>query len=151
MISNRSRINKARRLYKQAPLFAFQELKAFLEGDYTFEQFLSDLRPRRKPKPKTKQKSGLAKYGRYHRMMDLVARWNTSKDFDALYHAQVLRNRISQPYTLLVRYSKESREYFYRPEVPITHLETVVKLSKECSSHVEFEEKKKALEQYLCY
>ncbi len=149
-ISNRSRINKARRFFKKAPIFAFQELQALLGDEYTFEQFLGDLKLKTKPKRKAK-KSGLVRYGRYGRMMQLVSIWRSSGDISFLIEAQQLRDRISQPYRLQVRYGREIKEYYYPPEVPINHLEAILELTKVCSSHAQFEEMKLEKEKYRVF
>lgn len=150
VISNRSRINKARRLYRRAPLFAFQELQAHLGECYSYDQFLDDLRLRSKPKPRVR-KSGLIRYGRYRRMMEFVSKWRSSGDINSLIEAQKLRDRISKPYRLQVRYGQVVKEYHYPPEVPIFHLEEIIRLSYECRAHTEFESRKEEKEKYGVY
>jgi len=119
------RLRKARRLWKKVPLFAFQQMCEDYP-EYTLPDFLDDLR-RRSPPRKKKGKSQLQKYGRYERMCKLMREYKFTQDIDLALQAQKLRERIAQPYRVMVKVEKKKIEHWFSPLIPIDQIETLVK------------------------
>ncbi|CDS93674.1 hypothetical protein BN1088_1431624 [Sphingobacterium sp. PM2-P1-29] len=126
-LANIRRIRKARRLFKKIPLFAFAYMLEDIP-DYTFKQFLDDLRIRR-PGKKRKGKSFLCRYGRYWAMREFIRLYDQTKDIAYALKAQKLRNEMTKPYRLLVRYKNLYRELYYSPLIPYSQI-------KELSDHI---------------
>lgn len=115
------RLRKARRLFKNEPLFAFLLMKADYP-DYTHAEFLDDLRRRSKIKRKPK-KSPLYRFGRYLRIDKLITRYQATGEEALILQAMKLRANITRPYRILVRLGGQYTEYFYSPLISIERIE----------------------------
>lgn len=136
-LSNIRRIRKARRLFKRIPLFAYTYM-LHENPDYTYEQFLDDLRIRR-PGKKKKKKSPLARYGRYYVMREYIQLYNQTKDISYAIKAQDLRNNMTKPYRLLIRFKKLSRELYYSPLIPYNQIKELSENINQCKNLNEVE------------
>ena len=131
------RLRKARRLFKQAPLFAYQFMLADNIG-YEYDDFLDDLRRRTPRKPKTK-KSNLAKYGRFHRMEKLIFEYNFTKDVNLLIQAQRLRDHMTHPYKVKFAVKAENIICTFPAILAIERIEKLISNSKDCKTMEEVE------------
>lgn len=135
------RLRKARRLFKQAPLFAFLWMQLEYPG-YTYPEFLDDLR-RRTPPKKKKGKSPLLRYGRYYRFQDMLFDYSQTKDPEYLRKAVRLRKHMTKPYRLLHKTKEGIVEYSFSPFLKIEIIEELtatlqtVKSREEASMLVE--------------
>lgn len=132
------RMRRARRLYRKQPLFAY----AILSGEYmeySYEQFLDDLRYRTKPKRKEK-KTMLTRYGRYRRMAELLERYRNTGELEPAIQAQRLRKRMTKPYRVLVKINGESIEYGFEPTIAIAEIERLTSDLKFCKSEKDADE-----------
>ncbi|WP_312351995.1 hypothetical protein [Sphingobacterium multivorum] len=129
------RMRKARRLFKKQPLFAYSlMLEAY--PDYTYLQFLDDLRYRRPPK-KRKGKSGIGRYGRYRRMEELLLKYRQEGNIAHALQAQKLRERMAKPYRVRVTIGLCRLEYGFSPLVPIETIEKLVSRLAPCRTEQE--------------
>ncbi len=129
---NIRRMRKARRLFKKAPLFAYSYMK---EGypDYSYLQFLDDLRVRR-PGKKKNVKSPLARYGRYAAMREFLRLYEQSKEISYAIKAQELRKNMTKPYRLLIRYKNLSRELEFSLLIPYAQIKELSDNINRCRS-----------------
>jgi len=118
------RLRKARRYYKQLPLFAYS-LMVDEHAGYTYAEFLEDLRPR-KPSKKKQGKSRLNRYGRYERMQKLLMLYDRTQELSQAIQAKKLRERLTQPYRVQVRVGTTFLEYSLSPLIPIERIEKLV-------------------------
>lgn len=132
------RMRKARRLFKQMPLFAFVIMQAEYVG-YSLVQFQDDLRRRSKPKPKKKGKSPLARFGRYWRIQQLIARYSYTLDEALIIKAMKLRQRITKPYRLEVRLKGMIHEFTILPLTPIQDVESLITKFNHCKTEEEID------------
>ena len=140
------RMRRARRLYRQQPLFAYEMLSSEYMG-YSYGQFLDDLRYRTKPKPKEK-KSTLIRYGRYRRMRELLERYRQTGELEFALQAQRLRKRMTAPYRVLLRINGESIEYGFEPTIAITEIERLTADLKNCKSEKDADEMVEGFRKY---
>jgi hypothetical protein len=131
------RMRKARRLWRIQPMFAFYEMTKTYP-DYTYEQFVEDLR-RRTPKKKKKFKSSLHRYGRYQQITALLLRYRQTND--PLYALQAIRLRriINRPYRMRARIEGITKEYTYSALIPFNAMEEFAQKIKQCQSWAAFE------------
>lgn len=111
------RLRRARMLYKKVPLFAYQQLSTEYPG-YTVEEFWEDLKPRRRPTPKTKKDTGM-RYGRYAEIGRLLSDYQRTGNIKDLITANSLQARLRKPYRLQVIRQHEVFECSISPLVPI--------------------------------
>lgn len=137
-LENLRRMKKARRLNKRQPLFAFL-LMSGEYTDYTYEQFLDDLRYRRPPK-KRKGKSGLVRFGRYRRMESLIVEYQLNGNIETAIKAKQLRERMTKPYRVQFRVKGEVMEYQLSALIPIEQIEKFVAELADCKSSVQANE-----------
>jgi hypothetical protein len=136
---NKSYKRKVRSYYKRFGLFAWPEL-AKVEP-ITEEEFYSVLAALKWEAKYKKGKSGLLKYGRYPLIKSLLSKWNHLGDMEALVKAQALRNRITEPYLLAVKYGKEKKTWYLNPYINYKHIQDLAALSNQCKSVAEFVER----------
>lgn len=136
-------MRKARRLFKIAPLFAYQMMCQDYE-QYTYPQFLDDLR-RRTPKRKRKGKSPLVRFGRYSRINKLINEYQSTGNFDLLREADRLRGVITKPYRVLVKIKNRYKEYFFSALIPMCQIEELMMKINGCKTEEEVE---KIVEQF---
>jgi hypothetical protein len=134
-LENIRRLRKARRLFKQTPLFAFHLMKQDYP-DYTNEQFVDDLRRRSKTKQK-KSKTTLCRYGRYNRFLSLTRQFQDSGDQRLAEQAMQLRRNMTKPYRVLVRCGRESREFSLSPLIPFRDVEELNRQLCTCQTMLE--------------
>lgn len=132
------RMRKARRLFKQLPLFAY-ELLQLEYTNYSDQEFWDDLRIRTKRKSR-KRKSPLVRFGRYNRIEQLKCQFYETGNYDLIIKAHQLRKNITRPYRVLVRLKGKYCEYSFCPLIPITHIEQLTASFKDCTSEQEVEE-----------
>lgn len=133
------RLRKARRLWKQAPLLALQEMQ-IAYPDYTEAQFRDDLRIRRKPQSKKRVKSPLVRYGRHAQIPKLMAQYDATKDTEYVRQAMQLRKMITQPYRVLVKLDGRKVEFCYSPLTAYKTIVAWVEKIKTCQTWSAFEE-----------
>lgn len=131
------RLRKARRLYKQAPAFAFVWLLAEYPA-YTYAEFLDDLRRRSKKKHR-KGKSSLPKYGRYGKMMALVEEYGQTKDYQSLLLANQLRRNMTKPYRLLIKLKNCEMEFSLSPFIKYDYVAMLSSQATQCKTEAEIE------------
>lgn len=136
-LANIRRIRKARRLYRQVPLFA-QLLMAEKYPGYDDKQFCDDLRRRSKAKPRRK-KSTLQRFGRYHRMIQLIRDYKESRDTSLLIEAATLRRNMTKPYRVRVRLGKRIYEFSFPPTVSILQIEALTARFGTCKTPEEID------------
>ncbi|WDF66905.1 hypothetical protein PQ465_11370 [Sphingobacterium oryzagri] len=129
-------MRKARRLYKQAPVFAFELLRQEYEG-YAEEDFLDDLRIRSKPLRVKKGKSPLRRYGRYQRMQKFVDLFARTGNIAYGLQAQRLRDMLHVPYRVVVIISAKTYQYRCSPLIRIEDIEGLVAKLSACGSESE--------------
>jgi hypothetical protein len=132
------RLRKARRLFKTTPLFAYTQMKA-IYPDYTYEEFLDDLRPRRIRKAK-KKKSSLARFGRYLRIEQLKSQFRLTRNYECIIKAEQLRRNITKPYRVMVKLKENCMEYTFSPLIPIGRIEQLVISLNSCKSEQEVDQ-----------
>lgn len=118
------RLRKARRYFRQIPLFAFHDMQQEYPN-YTYEEFLDDLRYR-KPRKKRKAQNQLKKFGRYERMQKLLTLYRLTQEVAHAIEAKKLRDRLSKPYRVRVRMDNQYIEYNLSP---LARIEDVEKLT----------------------
>ncbi|GAA0536960.1 hypothetical protein [Chitinophaga japonensis] len=143
------RMRKARRLYRQQPVFAYSIMSAEFQG-YSHEEFWNDLR-RRTPPKKRKGKSGLRRYGRYGEMCRLLDRYRQTGNVADALKAQKLRNRITQPYRLQVRIGKLLKEYLLSPLIPVNSVKELTCSLHGCKDYAEADNKINEFLKYKSY
>lgn len=111
------RKRKAKRLFRDVPLFAFNLLNDEI-GNYSYDQFSIDI-TYRKPRKKRKSRSPLVRYGRFKEIQKHLGNWYATKDPSYLLIAQQLRNRITQPYRMQIRVGQEFYEFTFDPTYSI--------------------------------
>ncbi|SEW16527.1 hypothetical protein [Chitinophaga arvensicola] len=121
----------ARRLYKCRPLFAYYELMQLYPG-YTYEQYLTDIKPRPTGKKLRRRKNVKVKYGRYRRVQQLLTQWHTSHDYDALITASNLYKHLRKPYYVKVRIGNQHLSFTYPATVGVNIIEELVSLYHQC-------------------
>ncbi|WP_130855625.1 hypothetical protein [Olivibacter jilunii] len=131
------RMRKARRLWKQVPLFAFSLMAAEYPG-YSHMAFLCDLR-RRSPKKRRHAKAYLSRFGRYLRMQELAKRFKLEGNIEDGIKAQVLQKNMTKPYRLLTRTKDGSMEFLFSPLTPIVQIERLSQSLRNCRSNSEVE------------
>lgn len=129
------RMRRARRLYKQQPVFAFEILSTEY-ADYTPEQFIDDLRYRSKPKPK-KKKDALLRYGRYTKMMQCLELFRSTGITEYAIQAQRLRRNMTKPYRVLIKINGKHIEYGLDPLINIEDVERLVAKLRECKTETQ--------------
>lgn len=129
------RLRKARRLFRQVPLFAFYLMQREY-GNYTYLEFLDDLRIRHKKMGRPK-KSPLARYGRYNRMEQLMRIYDDTKDIQTALDALKLRRHMSHPYRVLLKITGVSLEFTLSPLIPIDAIEQLVDSIRKCRTEAE--------------
>lgn len=129
-LENIRRMRRARRLYRKAPLFAYELMRGEY-ADYTFEKFCDDLRYRSRRKKK-KGKSQLVRFGRYGRMEQLNEQYRQTGNADYALQAQKLLRNMTKPYRVMVRVSGETWEYTLSPLIRIDDIEKLVARLTEC-------------------
>lgn len=129
------RLRKARRLFRQAPLFAFDEMRQQYSG-YTYREFMDDLRPRSR-KRKRHTRNPLARYGRFDRMENLILQYRQTKETELALQALALRKHISQPYRVLARSKNFSLVFTLCPLIPIRAIEKLVTDLQNCKTELE--------------
>lgn len=137
------RLRKARRLFKQTPLFAFEQMVQQYPN-YTYAAFIDDLRIRRKRKPK-QHRSILQRYGRYAQMDRLIRQFEQTGDYSLIEQANRLRANMTKPYRLLVKIKAEAMEFTFSAMIPMVHIE---RLSKQVMACVEMGEVEKMVEAF---
>lgn len=136
-LQNLRRLRKARRLYKQTPLFAYQLMQQEYPN-YSYAKFMDDLRRRTKKKIR-KKKSPLVIFGRYWRIDKLMVQFRSTKDFTLLEMAIKLRKNITKPYRMLVKLKGECMEFTFSPFTPIERIEQLNERFKQCTTQEEIE------------
>ncbi|WP_313491905.1 MULTISPECIES: hypothetical protein [Sphingobacterium] len=136
-LTNIRRMRKARRLFKKLPLFAYTYMLQDIP-DYTYEQFLDDLRIRRQGK-KRKEKSYLSRYGRFGAMCQFIKLYEQTKDIAYARKAQDLRDNMTKPYRLLIRFKKLRRELYYSPLIPYSQIKELSENINRCKNLTEIE------------
>lgn len=126
------RLRKARRLFSQAPLFAFQ-LMCEQYDSYTYEQFLEDLR-RRNNKVKRRIKCTLVRFGRYQAMQQLLSRYEQTKDQRLALQAITLRRMMTRPYRVLACGKNFKMEYTLSALIPMDKIVQLVNDLKVCQT-----------------
>ena len=121
---NIRRIRKARRLFRQQPLFAFA-LMCEVYTDYTYFNFLDDLRYRKAPK-KRKGKAALQRYGRFDRVQQLMERYKETRNLDDAIAAKRLRDLMTKPYRVWYRCEGVTVEVCFSPLIPLIQIENLV-------------------------
>jgi hypothetical protein len=129
------RLRKARRLFKQAPLFAFEQMRQEYE-DYTPEQFWEDLR-RRTPKAKRSKKSPLVRYGRYSAMQKLLSDYQWTHDPQLALKAMQLRRYMTTPYRVMAEFVDCCMEYSLSPLIPMARIVKLVADLQKCRTEGE--------------
>lgn len=130
-LENIRRMRKARRLFKQQPLFAYLIMLENYTA-YTYEQFADDLRLRSKRK-KRKGRSNLQRYGRYRRMMELIGLYNKTGNTDFAIQSFKLRARLTKPYRVQLKLKGVRLEYSFAATTPIHRIEELVNKLNECT------------------
>lgn len=130
-LENIRRMRKARRLFKQQPLFAFLIMLEHYPL-YTYEKFVDDLRIRSKRK-KRKGKSNLQRYGRYWRMMELIGLYNKTGNINFAIQSAKLRERLTKPYRVQLKLNDVRLEYRFAATTPIHRIEELVNKLNECT------------------
>lgn len=123
------KLRMARRLWKNTPLLAYKTMQDKYP-EYTYEQFLNDLRIRKIKKKKRFVKNPLTRYGRYQKMVQLITQYNETKDPAFYLMAQKLRSIITRPYRLEIKKEAKAWEFTFPPEIPYKRIE---QLSKDCN------------------
>lgn len=131
-LANIRRLRKARRLFKKEPLFAFNHLTHEFP-DYTFEQFLDDLRIRKKSKKKTIPKR-LERYGRYNKVKELLDRYQQTNDIRFAIQAKQIMDQLRKPYRLQIVLNKKISEYCFHPYTPYSAVEQLSNQLKSCTT-----------------
>jgi hypothetical protein len=134
---NIRRIRKARRLFKQQPLFAYV-LLCEIYTDYSYVNFLEDLRYRKQPK-KRKGKSALQRYGRYDRIQQLIERYRATGNIDYAIAAKRLRDLLTKPYRVWYRCEGVTVEVCFSALVPLIQIENLVLRLKSAQTQGEAE------------
>ena len=131
------RIRKARRLFKKVPLFAYTYMLQDIP-DYTYKQFLDDLHIGR-PGKKRKGKSFLSRYGRYWAMREFIRLYDQTKNIAYAIKAQDLRNNMTKPYRLLIRYKNMYRELYFSSLIPYSQIKELSDNINRCENLTEVE------------
>lgn len=132
------RLRKARRLFRQAPLFAFMLMQREY-SNYTYIDFMDDLRLRSKKK-KRYSKSPLVRYGRYGRMEKMLIKYRETKEVNLALLVLKLRKHMTRPYRVLVRTKEVDLEYTLSPFIPIEAIEQLVGALNKCRTEKEADE-----------
>lgn len=132
------RLRKARRLFKQQPVFAFAILCKEYKG-YTHEQFMEDLRLRTKPKPKKKKTTPLSRYGRFDQMNQFLELYQNTGLIDYARQAQRLRSAMTKPYRVLVKIQSIYIEYRLCPLIPYKEVVKLIESLKTCKTEDDVE------------
>lgn len=127
-------LRKARRLWKSVPMLAYAIMCDDYPG-YTYEHFLSDLRPKGKRKTKSKcGKNPLQRYGRYTRMQQLVQDYYCTKALEPLIQASKLKARMALPYQMEIAISGECRRYQFSPRISLADMEQLNEAIEKCAT-----------------
>ncbi|WP_316787752.1 hypothetical protein [Pedobacter frigoris] len=143
------RLRKARRYFKQTPLFAFGRMVEEYP-DYSFEQFTDDLRRRTKPK-KRKGRSPLTRYGRFRRIEKLLSEFRLTGDHDAIRKAIRLRKHLVHPYRVQFRIGKDRYEHCFSALIPIEQIEELVSSLSSVTSMEQAQQHIDKLNKYKTY
>lgn len=146
-IMRNRRKRKARRTWKQQPLFAYNLLLNEFPG-YSPENFERDLSIS-KGKIKKSGKSPLARYGRYPVMMKLLAKWETSKEVSTGLEIVKFRRNMTKPYRLIAFFGKERWCFEYPATYTIATMAKLVSAAGSSKSLDEFKEKEQGITRYL--
>lgn len=131
------RLRKARRLFNKEPLFAYNQLiKEF--PDYSYDQFLDDLRIRKKSKKKVIPKR-LERYGRYSKVKELLIRYQQTDDTRFAIQAKQIMDQLRKPYRLQIVLNKQISEYCFHPYTPYSVVEQLSKQVKSCKTQEQIE------------
>lgn len=139
------RLRKARRLWAKEPLFAFFIMQE-LYKDYTYAEFMDDLRLR-KPRKKKQGKSQRIKYGRYNRMNQLYTEYELTGNLNYAIEAEKLFRRLRKPYLLRVRINGIRIEYTFNACIPLKAIENLNQEIQNCASEAEVDAKVKVFRQ----
>ncbi len=132
------RMRKTRRLFKSQPLFAY-DIMCRVYSNYTYNDFLDDLRYRHKPKPR-KGRSALKRYGRYQRMIRLIQLYSSTGNADYALQAQRLRRYMTKQYRVVVKINGEILEYNFSPLIGIEQIEQLTDKLPRCSTREKADE-----------
>lgn len=134
--AKRRRMNKARRLWKTEPLFAFVKMQE-CQQQYAFDSFVDDLRRRTKKKTPKKTKSPLPKYGRFSMLQEMLRLYEQTKDPKYGLRAIQLRRYMCKPY--VVRYKQKGFvcDFYFDPVIPYGKIETIAKAIAKCKTEQE--------------
>lgn len=129
------RMRKARRLFKKMPLFAYTYM---VESDphYTYEQFLADLRLRKKTKKKDKIDRS-SRYGRYGKMKEFYSLYDQTGDLKYAIQAQRLKDNMAKYYRVQIIVNRRITEYSFSPFIPYSQIESLSKLLSTCKTQEE--------------
>lgn len=134
-LANIRRLRKARRLYKQVPLFAYELMKSQY-ADYSWPAFMEDLRLRSKPKQK-QSRSPLKRFGRYYKMQELLSLYAVTQNTDLALQAITLRNNMTRPYRLLVQVEKQAMVFTFPATVPYSAMQGLSQSCQRCKTMAE--------------
>lgn len=137
-LANIRRMRKARRLYRKQPLFAYL-LMLGSYPDYSYDDFLDDLRYRKPPK-RRKSKSGLMRYGRYFKMVEFAQRYLQTRNAEDGLKARQLRERMTKPYRVMVKIEGYRLEYGFSPLIPLAQIEELVRELNTCTAETHADE-----------
>lgn len=127
------RLRLARRLWKQFPLLAFDMVREKYP-DYSYDQFLCDLKPRRKRKSHRHIKNPLKRFGRFEKIEQLLSLYTDSGDPKFYLQAQKLRMIITRPYRLEIKRDGKGWEFTFPPETPYRKIEQLSRDCQKCQS-----------------
>lgn len=137
-LTNIRRIRKARRLFKQVPLFAYSLLEAEIPG-YTYACFLADLKTKKTRSKKKHSRAVLVRYGRFNQMNRLLEQYRDTGDISFALKAIQLRKVMTKPYRVIIQKNGTSLEFGLSPLIPYTIMEQLVKELSACKSLKEAE------------
>lgn len=129
------RMRKARRLFKNAPLFAYVLMRKDYPN-YTDAEFVDDLCRRSKRKPR-KRKTPLERFGRYSRMQQLLRAYGNSGDVETLLAAARLRKRMTAPYRVMAQLGGKRWEFTFSPLVRLNEIEHLTASLAACTTETD--------------
>jgi len=138
---------RVRWYHKKFGIFGYQFLKEKMQvTEDEYQVALKSL----KPLKKKKGKNVLRRYGRYYEMEKMLLEYKKTEDPVYFLKAQKLRQNISKPYRLKVRYGKEVVEYSYPAVVDYKRIQELQNLVSSASCHNEFQIIAKEKLKYSC-
>lgn len=132
------RLRRARRLWKQQPIFAYPQMREEYPT-YSYEEFCDDLRRRSKERRRRKGRSPLVRYGRYGAFLRLMADYQSNGSWESVRRAMALRKRMTMPYRLRVQIGGQGYEYTLSPYIPQSQIEELALNVRACKSFNEVE------------